>query len=573
MSKQSASSPAMDLAPLRKTLSTWSRSRTRGAPFARASLIALGVCGAIPLAASSASAATDEDLQRLEQAIDRLETQHQAEIRALQAQIEQLKAQQAEQAPKIDKLTAQQASPSVTSAGPKLIELPTHQFGLSSANGENTIAILARLQLDTGDYIHVRPQGGSAGVGPGSSPSTALDSGFNARRARLGIGGTFAYDWAYRLIYDFGASSDSVTTGVSGAATSGVENAYLTYNGFYKPEYAIPVAIDAGYLDVPWTLDESTSSNDIMFLERSSSQVIATEFGGGDFRAAAGLRSSSKNYWAGLYLTGPLSGTPHTGAADTAGSVLGRVGYQVVNTPDAIVHLGVNAGHLFQARAPYNSSASGPATNSPYLVLSDRPELRLDPTSILNTGGIPATSATVEGLEAAAAYGNFFTQGEYFHYGIDQALGGINPTDGKADMAAPTLNFEGGYLEASYSIGGRRKYIQETGAWSGVVPERSFELSSGGYGAFEFAARVSEVDLNDHLISGVAPHLTGGVNGGDQTTYSIGINWYPNVNMKFMLDYLYANVDKLKANTSGTYPTLPSGAAINAVAARMQFAY
>ncbi len=56
----------------------------------------------------------------------------------------------------------------------------------------------------------------------------------------------------------------------------------------------MPVAIDAGYLDVPWTLDESTSSNDIMFLERSSPQVIATELGGGDFRSAGGRRSNGK---------------------------------------------------------------------------------------------------------------------------------------------------------------------------------------------------------------------------------------------------------------------------------------
>lgn len=554
------------LAPSRNS----SRQQIR---LARLSLIALGVCGAAALAAPAAMAASDEDVQRLEQEIEHLETQHQAEIRVLQAQIEQLKSEQAAEAPKIDKLTAQQAAPPVTSSGPKLIESPTHQFGLSSANGENTIAIIARLQLDAGDYIHVKPQGGTAGVGPGSSPGTELDSGVNARRARLGIGGTFASDWAYRLIYDFGASSDSVTTGVSGAATSGVENAYFTYNGFYRPENTVPVAIDAGYLDVPWTLDESTSSNDIMFLERSSSQVIATEFGGGDFRAAAGLRSNSKDYWAGFYVTGPLSGAPHTGAADTAGAVLGRVGYQVVNTPDTIVHLGVNVGHLFQARAPYNSSTSGPTTNSPYLVLSDRPELRIDPTNILNTGGIPATDTTVEGLEAAAAYGNFFAQGEYFHYGIDQALGGTNPTDGKPDTVAPTLDFQGGYAEASYSIGGQRKYIPETGAWSGVVPDHPFKLSEGGFGALEFAARVSEVDLNDHLVPGVAPHLTGGVNGGEQTTYSFGINWYPNVNMKLMLDYLHADVEKLKTNTTGAYPTIPSGAGIDAVAGRLQFAY
>lgn len=578
--------------------------RHRSALLAGASLLAASLCIVGPVGMPSAmAAATDADLKRLEDEIKQLEIQHQAEIRALQAQIEQLKAQQAAEAPKIEKLTAQQnnqpASPAGTTltespphqfgtqpaspTGTTLIESPTHQFGMQSADGANTIAIIARLQIDAADYVGQNPQGGAAkGAGPGSVSAGDLDSGINARRARLGIGGTFMNDWAYRLIYDFGASSDSVTTGVSGAATSGLENTYFTYNGFHKPNNTVPVAFDAGYLDVPWTLDESTSSNDIMFLERSSSQVIATEFGGGDFRSAAGARSNNKDYWAGIYLTGPNSGAAHTGAEDATGAVLGRLAYNFVDTTDTILHFGVDVGHLIQARAPFNAcpagstactSPSGQKTNSEYLVLSDRPELRIDPTNILNTGAIPTTGATVAGIEAAAAYGNFFAQGEYFDYSIQQYVGGINPTDGVADKAAPTLNFQGGYAEASYSIGGQRRYIPETGAWSAVIPESPFSLSSGGFGAFEFAARYSYVDLNDDLQDGVAPHLTGGVNGGQQETYSLGVNWYPSVNLKFMLDFLHANVDKLKAGTTGTYPTTKAGATVDAVAARMQFAY
>jgi phosphate-selective porin OprO/OprP len=541
------------------------------------------------------AAASDADVKRLEQEIKQLEIQHQAEIRALQAQIEQLKTQQAVQtpqieqlkaqqavdSPKIEKLTAQKSVAPASSTGTVLVESPTHQFGMSSADGTNTIALVARLMIDGGDYLHVTPQGGPKQAGPGGT-AAPLDSGINARRARLGVAGTFMSDWSYRLIYDFGASSDSVTTGVSGAATSGVENAYFTYNGFNKQANFLPIAFDIGYLDVPWTLDESTSSNDIMFLERSSSQVIATEFGGGDFRSAIGARSNNKDYWSGIYFTGPLSGAPHTGASNLTGSVVGRFGYNVLNTPDAIVHLGLNAGHLFQARNAFNAcpvgsttctGAAGQKTNSEYLTLSDRPELRIDPTNILNTGAIPSTGANVGGVEAAAAYGSFFAQGEYFRYSIDQYTGGTNPTDGKADVVAPTLNFDGGYAEASYSLGGKRRYIPETGAWSSVIPDNPFSLSGGGYGAFEFAARFSAVDLNDDLRPGTAPHLTGGVNGGDQQTYSFGVNWYPNINMKFMLDYLHANVAKLKSNTTGTYPSTYAGTKIDAVAARVQFAY
>ena len=104
-------------------------------------------------------------------------------------------------------------------------------------------------------------------------------------------------DWHYAFVYDFGNTSDSnnpnnalanANSSTSPTTTNnflaGVENAVITYNGFYKHGAQFPVAFDFGVQDVPWTLDEATSSNDTMFMERSSAQVVATEFGGGDFR-------------------------------------------------------------------------------------------------------------------------------------------------------------------------------------------------------------------------------------------------------------------------------------------------
>jgi len=109
------------------------------------------------------------------------------------------------------------------------------------------------------------------------------DDGVNARRARIGVIGKLFGDWNYALIYDFAGSSDGFASTASvrgasvgflpGGALSGIENAYLSYTGF-KP-FGGKLAIEGGYLDVPYTLDEATSSNDILFLERASSQVIA----------------------------------------------------------------------------------------------------------------------------------------------------------------------------------------------------------------------------------------------------------------------------------------------------------
>lgn len=552
----------------------------------RQALLFASAFGSALLAGGAAHAQSNTaQLNQLEAQILQIQQQNAAEIAGLQQEIKQLKVAQQQTATTVAATRAQvsYAQPSVPLAvatgngssvlTPRLIESPTHQFGLSSANGANTISIIARVQFDGGDYLHVAPQGGyKKGAGPGSASAGPLDSGVDARRARFGIGGTFQNDWAYRFIGDFGGSSDSDTTGVSGASTSILENAYITYNGFYSPKAKVPVAFDLGYLDVPWTLDESTSSNDIMFMERSSSQVIATEFGGGDARAVFGARSNNKHYWVGAYLTGPTAGAPHTGAGDPAESALVRASYQLIQNNSASLHIGGNFAHLFQARSPYNSATTGVKTNSADLVLSDRPELRIDPTTILNTGGIPTHSATVWGAEAAGAFGGLFAQGEYFHYSVDQSAG-LNPTDGLTNLHTPTLGFHGGYVEASYSIGGTRQYIPATGAYSGVVPNHNFDIHGGGWGALELAGRYSDVDLNDDLQYKVAPHVTGGVDGGEQNSYDIGLNWYPNVNMKFMLDFGHVSVSKVKPTTNGTVSTTADGATIDDIAARAQFAY
>jgi phosphate-selective porin OprO/OprP len=125
-----------------------------------------------------------------------------------------------------------------------------------------------------------------------------LDDGVNLRRARIGILGKFFGDWNYALVYDFGGSSDGFASTASaggvpvgflpGGALSGIENAYLSYTGF-KP-FGGTLAIEGGYMELPYTLGEATSSNDILFMERASSEVIAGTIAADNFRSAFGAR-------------------------------------------------------------------------------------------------------------------------------------------------------------------------------------------------------------------------------------------------------------------------------------------
>ena len=571
----------------------------------------------MPLAAPAR--AQDSQIAKLEGEIARIEAQHEAEIKSLQAQIRQLRRQRpaiaaASQAPDARPLAqAVPGQPAPPPAGAPVPQLPPkvlmtydrgYHFGFSDATGSNTIELFGRLHLDTGGYFNYKP-------GPETLDQKGLADGVDLRRARIGVVGNFMTDWHYAFVYDFGNTADSnnpenafANANSSSSPTTsnnylaGVENALFTYNGFYQHGQQYPVAFDLGFQDVPWTLEEATSSNDIMFIERSSAQVVATEFGGGDFRSALDVRSNNDRYWVGAFLTGPNSGALHTAgascntgtAAVTAGtpcvtsaqmtglgpqlSFLTRAAYQIVQIPQSntTLHVGFNYANLFDPRVGANEAA---------IQLYDRPELRVDPTYFLNTGNIPATGGQVFGAELAGSVYNFFAQGEYYHYMVD-SRSGVTSTPGnlQGGVSGPVLNFNGGYVEASYSFGGRRLYDPARGAYTGVIPDVPLAPGSPGGGALEIAGRFSIVDLNSRYLTTstlgsayTAPGVfTGGTTtygGGEQTSFGVGLNWYPNLNMRFMLDYEHVVIDNPQVYGGPNY----RGATVDWVAGRTQLVF
>jgi phosphate-selective porin OprO and OprP len=567
---------------------------TSGSPFKRRLLATSGLtvfAVALLSMTTRPAHADDAQIQKLEQEIQRIEAAHQSEIRSLRAEIKQLRHDQV-----TIRSTRVPRAPVQAANAPIVTESASHHFGLSSADGLNTIELTGRLHLDGGNYFHYAP-------GPTTTDQAGLATNVNLRRARIGVVGKWEGDWSYALIYDFGGNTDTLnpslllananTTKISNTSysgISGVENAFITYNGLYNHGQKFPVAFDLGFMDVPWTLDEATSSNDIMFMERSSSQVIATEFGGGDFRSAFGIRSNNDRYWIGGYLTGPTAGSLSTDGAACVAAVAGspcipaasvsgygpsasglvRASYQLVQTKDATVHLGFNYGNMFAPRVGANDAG---------IQLYDRPELRVDPTYFLNTSAVPARDAQVFGAEAAASYGNAFIQGEYYHYIIDTTKGttsvGVSTITGGGGLLGgtpgPAADFNGGYVEASYTFGGKREYRPASGAYTGVIPEKPLVWGGDGFGAVELAGRFSIVNLNSGGLQELVKAGTGytSYTGGEQTSYGAGINWYPNTNMRLMLDYEHVIVSN-PAVFSG--PSL-SGATIDWIASRVQFAF
>jgi phosphate-selective porin OprO and OprP len=187
--------------------------------------------------------------------------------------------------------------------------------------------------------------------------------------------------------------------------------------------------------------------------------------------------------------------------------------------------------------------------------LSDRPELRIDPTAIVSTGALANVSgAQVYSVEAAGTYGPLYFQGEYYWYNVER---GVVP-------GLTSLNFDGGYAQASYVLTGEtHTYNSAVAAYNGIVPANPFSLMSGGWGAWEIAGRISMINLNDQLAT------ANGVAGGKQTIYTAGLNWYVNRNVRFMFNYLHGDIAK-QANATNPGDV---GAKFDAFAMRTQVAF
>ena len=89
------------------------------------------------------------------------------------------------------------------------------------------------------------------------------------------------------------------------------------------------------------------------------------------------------------------------------------------------------------------------------------------------------------------------------------------------------LEHEAWQVAATWVFGGKASY-------RGVVPDEVFDPAQGTWGAFELAARVAELDMDEDTFPTFANPATA-ASGVEQWT--IGVNWYLNRNLKFNLNY------------------------------------
>ncbi len=321
---------------------------------------------------------------------------------------------------------------------------------------------------------------------------SSFGNGSQIRRARIFVSGTLFDDWEFKNQIEFTGSS------------SGIRDSYLRYTGFDNTKITI------GNFKEPFSQEELASSNHIPFIERASINEFAPSRAVGiGIDRFGNYGGSEKSAWTasfGVFGEGisDRGVNADTGVESDEGlGVTGRFSTALVTTEKRLLHLGIAYGY----RNP------GEDNN---LTFSSTTEADIADRDLVSTGSISNVNHfSVAGLEAVAAFGPFSLQGEYIRTDIDR-------------FALPSLDFSGYYVYGSWFLTGESRasaYKKSTGVVRGISPLSP--LGAGGGGAWELVARFGHIDLSDQEI-----------NGGQQDDFTLGVNWYPNDNLRFSFNYV-----------------------------------
>jgi phosphate-selective porin OprO/OprP len=518
--------------------------RTAAIP-ARALLALVAACTPVLAAPAEDPVPTLEAIRRLEAAIAaqaaQLESQHQ-QLAVQRAELEALRAalapQPAADARAIDELRREAQENRLARQDAPRWSFLAGRPAITSADGLASLAFRSVVQLDTAIYDQ-DPGGplatdfrrGSVGVANNRETAAASDlsTGTNFRRARLGIEGTFARDFGYRFLGEFGGSGSESQTRIN--------DLWVSYTGF------APFTIQLGAFSPPANMDDGTSVEDSLFIERSTPGELSRALGGADGRMGLGVRSSGTRWMGALTLTGGVASESE--AFDEQLGLVGRLGTLALTTNDSNLHLGLSGTYIFRASDQGDAASGGPYT----LRLRDRPEMRVDSTRLIDTGPIAADAAYATGIEFGANWRSFYLQAENFWYGIGRR---------HSPLADP--DFGGYYVQGSWFLTGEnRRYNVATGSFQNARPLVPFSLN-GGPGAWELAWRYSHADLDDSEGAPGTPAAPDSVRGGEQDILSLGLNWTLNANLRLLFDYQKVDVERLNPASATSTPFGPAPA-------------
>ncbi len=315
-------------------------------------------------------------------------------------------------------------------------------------------------------------------------------NGTEFRRARFFSSGILYENINYKLQLDFTGGKVSM------------KDAYIKIK-------KIPLigSFTVGHFKEPLRFDALTSSKHISFMERALLIDFSQERNNG-FMINNDFMNKKISFQSGFFRAADKFGNDKD--ANNGYAFTSRITGMIIKTHNQTLHVGLS----YSYRKP----------NLGLYEIESSPEAHLSEWKYIKTGDIvEVQNVNLTNIELVFIHHSLSLQSEFL----------LNRTY----TLTQGLQFVSYYSQLSYFLTGEKKKIKNSySAFDRIKPKHNY--GKGGIGAIEFAVRYSHSDLDYKSV-----------NGGIQSDFTIGLNWYLNPATRFMLNYIYADIkDKGKAN-------------------------
>lgn len=417
-----------------------------------------------------------------------------------------------------------------------------------SGDKSTSLGLTGRLQFDMRSIEANKDQ-----VNDDDRDTKSLGDNFEIRRARIGAKGKMFTNFDYEVVAN-----------AVGSSTNVIDVAYMNWNKFE------PFQLRVGQFKQPFSLEQLTSSNNIDFMERSYNDQITPAKKPGVM--LHGVPAKGLTYAVSTYQQNTF-GSESPDSDGKSFAARGTINFaELAGWKESVMHVGLSGFDSEYGINPTSSSNTSDAASTTTRAtifsfrsggrgLSNAFRAQIEgaklPTADYN--GLSNYTAKVDnkayGLELAAAQGPFKLQAEYTAQEFDASHSspastyGSTPTTIAATNNSIKADVKAYYVEALWMLTGENySDWYKNGVWGGIKPKNNFDLESGkGTGAWELGARYDEFEVDNTSVTGgrlqgsTTSANTGGKGGAK--TWTAGLKWQLNPNMRMLLNYSRTKYD------------------------------